>query len=123
MRMRRVRPRKRGITTFGTALVLIFTEEGFLFAADGLELQGNGKSASTSTQKIFQLTDSLAFSSSGFRRIQDDKTGAIKFDLATTIQTAFDQSVESFSRDFDNLTVDLAERIRIRLAELKKNRL
>src|SRR5437899_4752345 len=104
----------------GTALALLFTKHGFVFAADGLELRADGKPVSTKSKKIFQLGEALAFSCAGFRGVLNEDTGKARFELPTAFKETFDQSAKAFPNDFRSLTDATAQGVRIKLTQLKE---
>ena len=106
--------------TSGTALVLIFTQQGFVFAADGLELDTFGKARDRSSRKIFPLRREVAFSCAGFRSVRNGKT---KFELPRTVCEAFEQAAKSFSGDFKKLAEEMGARVRAELVELKEQKI
>lgn len=111
------------MVTAGTALVLIFTQQGFVFAADGLEQDVSGKTVTNSAQKIFQVGKGVAFSCAGFRAIRNGNTGETKFELPGTMHEAFEQTMKSFSGDFENLAGNVAEKVRAKFVDLKENKI
>jgi hypothetical protein len=111
------------MVTSGTALVLIFTQQGFVFAADGLEQDVSGKTVTNSAQKIFQAGKCVAFSCAGFRSIRNEDTGETKFELPGTMYEAFEQAIKSFSGDFENLAGNVAEKVLAKFVELKENKI
>ncbi|HKW35447.1 MAG TPA: hypothetical protein VJN92_20720 [Candidatus Acidoferrum sp.] len=110
----------RLMLTSGTALVLIFTQQGFVFAADGLELDTFGKARDRSSRKIFPLRREVAFSCAGFRSVRNGKT---KFELPRTVCEAFEQAAKSFSGDFKKLAEEMGARVRAELVELKEQKI
>ena len=111
------------MSTSGTALFLIFTQQGFVFAGDGLEREASGKTLTTSSQKIFQLREHVAFSCAGFRSTRNKETGETTFELPAMVREAFEEAMKSVSGDFKGLAEDIAEKVRTKLAELKEKKI
>lgn len=106
-----------------TALVLIYTGEGFVFAADGLEKSTQGRIIDTRACKIFPLCKRLAFSVAGFRAFHKAGSQEPSVEFPRIVRTAFKGISGPARREFFLLADHAAAKVNAQLRSLRERRI